>query len=53
MTVGFLAITVSMSLFCLPASKFAIVVATMRIPSWLNSSRAPAVTAASKSDVWC
>jgi hypothetical protein len=52
-TVGFFAITVSTSLFCLPASKLAIVVATIRMPSSLNSSRAPAVTAASKSEVWC
>jgi hypothetical protein len=42
-----------MSFFCLPASKFAFVVATISMPSLSNSSLAPAVTAVVKSDDWC
>ena len=53
MTVGFFARTVSMSLFCLPASKLALVVATTLMPSFLNSAFAPAVTAVTKSEFWC
>jgi hypothetical protein len=45
--------TVSMSLFCLPASKFAWVSATTSMPSSANWSLAPRLTAPTKSEDWC
>jgi hypothetical protein len=52
-TEGFFAVTVSMSDFCWEGSKPALVCATIRVPSRWNSSRAPAVTAAVKSESSC
>jgi hypothetical protein len=53
MTEGRLAWTVSISAFCLAASKFALVSAITSMPRRSNSSRTPAVTAVVKSALSC